>query len=54
VHLVLTTYAKGEPIQSQGDISHGMPPRALAWIVEVHASAIHWNHSVPSDRASTV
>ena len=47
VHLVLTTYAKGEPIESQGDISSGMPPRALVWVVEVHARAIHWNHSVP-------
>jgi hypothetical protein len=27
VHLVLTTYAKGEPIESQGDISTGMAPR---------------------------
>jgi hypothetical protein len=48
VHLVLTTYAKGEPIQSQGDISSGFPARALVWIVEVHANAIHWSHSVPS------
>jgi hypothetical protein len=47
VHLVLTTYARGEPIQSQGDISSGMPPQALVWVVEVHAKAIHWNHSVP-------
>lgn len=48
VHLVLTTYAKGEPIQSQGDISSGMLPEALVWVVEVHAKAIHWNHGVPS------
>src|SRR6266571_4748472 len=48
VHLVLTTYAKGEPAESQGDISTGMPPRTLVWVVEVHAKAIHWNHSVPS------
>jgi hypothetical protein len=48
VHLVLTTYAKGEPIQSEGDISSGMPPNTLVWIVEVHARAIHWNHSVPA------
>lgn len=48
VHLVLTTYAKGEPIQSQGDISSGLPPQALVWIVEVHASAIHWNHGGPA------
>ena len=48
VHLVLTTYAKGEPVESQGDISSGMPPQALVWVVEVHAKAIHWDHSVPS------
>jgi hypothetical protein len=48
VHLVLTTYAKGEQVASQGDISTGMPPQALVWIVEVHAKAIHWNHSVPT------
>ena len=49
VHLVLTTYAKGEPVESQGDISSGMPPQTLVWVVEVHAKAIHWDHSVPSD-----
>jgi hypothetical protein len=48
VHLVLTTYAKGEPAESQGDISSGMPPRTLVWVVEVHAQAINWNHSVPA------
>ena len=48
VHLVLTTYAEGEPVQSQGDISTGMPPGTLVWVVEVHARAIHWNHSVPA------
>jgi len=47
VHLVLTTYAKGEPAESQGDISSGMPPRTLVWVVEVHAKAINWDHSVP-------
>ena len=47
VHLVLTTYAKGEPVESRGDISSGMPPRTLVWVVEVHAKAIHWDHSVP-------
>ena len=47
VHLVLTTYAKGESAESQGDISTGMPPRTLVWVVEVHAEAIHWDHSVP-------
>jgi hypothetical protein len=48
VHLVLTTYAKGEPIQSQGDLSTGMAPPTLVWVVEVHARAIHWNHSAPA------
>ena len=47
VHLVLTTYAKGESAESQGDISSGMPPRTLVWVVEVHAKAINWDHSVP-------
>jgi hypothetical protein len=49
VHLVLTSYAKGEPVESQGDISFGMPPQTLVWIVEVHAKAINWDHSVPAD-----
>ena len=48
VHLVLTTYAKGEPVESQGDVSVGMPPATLVWVVEVHARTIHWNHGVPS------
>jgi hypothetical protein len=48
IHLVLTTYAKGEPVESQGDISTGMPPRTPVWVVEVHAKAINWDHSVPS------
>jgi hypothetical protein len=48
VHLVLTTYAKGEPVESQGDISSGMPDQTLVWVVEVHAKAIHWDHSAPS------
>jgi hypothetical protein len=47
VHLVLTTYTKGEVAESQGDVSGAMPPRTLVWVVEVHAKAIHWNHSVP-------
>ncbi len=47
VHLVLTSYAKGEPAESGGDISTGMPPQTLVWIVEVHAKAINWDHSVP-------
>jgi hypothetical protein len=47
VHLVFTTYAKGEPIESQGDISHGMPSGTLVWVVEVHAKAINWDHSTP-------
>jgi hypothetical protein len=48
VHLVLTTYAKGEPVESRGDISTGMPPGTLVWVVEVHAKAINWDHSVPA------
>jgi hypothetical protein len=48
VHLVLTTYAKGEPVESQGDISYGMPPQTLVWVVEVHARAINWDHSTPA------
>jgi hypothetical protein len=47
VHLVLTTYAKGEPVQAQGDISYGMPAQTLVWVVEVHARAINWDHSTP-------
>jgi hypothetical protein len=47
VHLVLTTYSKGEPVESQGDISSGMPPRTLVWVVEVHAKAINWDHGGP-------
>ena len=47
VHLVLTTYARGEPVESGGDISYGMPPDTLVWVVEVHAKRINWNHSVP-------
>jgi hypothetical protein len=48
VHLVLTTYAKGEPVESQGDVSYGMPARTLVWVVEVHARAINWDHSAPA------
>jgi len=48
VHLVLTSYAKGEPVESQGDISSGMPPQTLVWVVEVHAKAINWDHSAPA------
>ena len=48
VHLVLTTYAKGEPVESRGGVSSGMPPQTLVWVVEVHAKSIHWDHSVPS------
>jgi hypothetical protein len=47
VHLVLTTYAKGEPVESEGDINQAMPPDTLVWVVEVHAKAINWDHSVP-------
>lgn len=48
VHLVFTTYAKGEPVESGGDISSGMAPKTLVWVVEVHAKAVNWNHSVPA------
>jgi hypothetical protein len=48
VHLVLTTYAMGEPVESQGELSSGMPPKTLVWVVEVHAKAIAWSHSGPS------
>jgi hypothetical protein len=48
VHLVLTTYAQGEPIEAQGDISAGMPPGTMVWVVEIHAEAIHWDHSTPA------
>jgi hypothetical protein len=48
VHLVLTTYAKGEPVESEGDINHAMPSQSLVWVVEVHAKAVNWNHSVPA------
>jgi hypothetical protein len=47
VHLVLTTYAKGESVESEGDIGSGMPPATPVWVVEVHARSISWNHSVP-------
>lgn len=47
VHLVLTTYAQGEPVESEGDISSGMPPQTLVWVVEVHARAINLTFSVP-------
>jgi hypothetical protein len=52
VHLVLTTYAKGEPVESQGDISYGMPSRTLVWVVEVHAGAVNWDHSTPAKAAA--
>ena len=48
VHLVLTSYAKGEPAESQGDISSGMPAQTLVWVVEVHAKAVNWDHSTPA------
>lgn len=52
VHLVLTTYAKGEPVQAQGDVSYGMPSGTLIWVVEVHARAINWDHSTPGVASS--
>jgi hypothetical protein len=48
VHLVLTACAKGEPIESQGDISSAMPPGTLVWVVKIHAQAINWNHGTPA------
>src|SRR6266568_6072333 len=48
VHLVLTMYSKGEPVESQGDISSGMPPSTPVWVVEVHAKAINWDHGGPA------
>src|SRR5260370_31283251 len=36
-HLVLTTYANGEPVESKGDISYGMPPGTPLWVFDVHA-----------------
>jgi hypothetical protein len=47
VHLVLTTYAKGEPAESDGDISRGMPARTLVWVVDVHAKAVNMAYSAP-------
>src|SRR5580700_6733300 len=47
VHLALTTYAKGESVESEGDIGSGMPPATPVWVVEVHARSVNWNHSVP-------
>jgi hypothetical protein len=44
VHLVLTTYARGEPVESLGDISSGMPPRTLVWVVEVHAKTVRTDY----------
>jgi hypothetical protein len=48
VQLVLTTYAKGEPVESGGDISSGMPPRTLVWVVAVHAKTVNVPYSHPS------
>ena len=47
VHLVLTTYAKGEPAESGGDISTGMPPKTLVWVVDVHAKTVNIPYSHP-------
>ena len=48
VHLVYTTYGKGEPAESQGDISYTVPAGTAVWVVEVHAKAVHWDHSTPA------
>lgn len=47
VRLVLTTYAVGEPVESGGDISSGMPSRTPVWVVAVHAKTVNVAHSVP-------
>jgi hypothetical protein len=47
VRLVLTTYAKGEPVESGGDLSTGMRPRTLVWVVAVHAKAVNIDYSHP-------
>ena len=47
VRLVLTTYAKGEPVESGGDIGSGMPAGTLVWVVAVHAKTVSVAHSVP-------
>lgn len=54
VHLVLTTSAKGELAESQGALRSVLPPRALVWVVEVHAKAIRLRHSVPTGDTSPV
>ena len=48
VRLVLTTYAKGEPVESGGDTSSGMPSGTPVWVVAVHAQTVNVPHSVPS------
>jgi hypothetical protein len=48
VHLVLTSYGKGEPVESQGDVAYGMAANARVWVVEVHAKSINWNHPTPA------
>ena len=47
VRLVLTTYAKGEPAESGGDTSSGMPAETPVWVVAVHAKTVNVPHSVP-------
>jgi len=47
VRLVLTTYAKGEPVESGGDISSGMPSETPIWVIAVHARIVNVAHSVP-------
>ncbi len=47
VHLVLTTYGKGVPVESQGDMSTGMPPDTLVWVVDVHAKKVDVIFSSP-------
>ena len=47
VHLVLTSYAKGEPASRTGTSVPGCLPKTLVWVVEVHAKAVNWDHSSP-------
>ena len=46
VHVVLTTLEKA--MQIGGD-SPGQHQDRLVWLVEVHAKAVNWNHSVPAN-----
>ena len=48
VHLVLTTRSKGETTVSEVGATGTVPlDSTLVWVVEVHARAVNWDHSVP-------